>query len=74
MGAAITTRDVEVDRAVLELEKYGVSAGPCGAATLAGLRFLAGSGEMTLGPDAVVVILCTEGKRGYVTPGKEARV
>ncbi|KAG4438688.1 hypothetical protein IFR05_005815 [Cadophora sp. M221] len=69
VSAAITARDVEVDRAVGELATYGVFAGPCGAATLAGLRFLVNSGEMALGPDAVVVVLCTEGKRGYLTPG-----
>lgn len=68
VSVAVTTRDAEVDRAVAELENYGVLAGPCGAATLAGLRFLAGSGEFTVGSDAVVVILCTEGKRGYLTP------
>lgn len=68
VGAAITTRDVEVDKAVAQLGQYGVDAGPCGAASLAGLRLMAGSGEMDLGSDAVVIILCTEGKRGYLTP------
>ncbi|KAK0108388.1 hypothetical protein ONS95_003199 [Cadophora gregata] len=66
--AAVTTTDAEVDRAVAELGQYGVSAGPCGAASLAGLRVIAGSGEMPLGSDAVVVLLCTEGKRRYLTP------
>ncbi|CZS88058.1 hypothetical protein WAI453_000456 [Rhynchosporium graminicola] len=69
VSAAVTTTDVEVHKAVRELEEYGVIAGPCGAATLAGLRFLAGSGEMSLSPDSFVVILCTEGKRGYLIPG-----
>ncbi|KAH7350916.1 diaminopropionate ammonia-lyase family protein [Rhexocercosporidium sp. MPI-PUGE-AT-0058] len=69
VSVAVTTKDVEVHRAVGELEKYGVFSGPCGAATLAGLRYVAGSGEMTLGPDAIVIIICTEGKRGYLTPG-----
>ncbi|CZT41534.1 related to diaminopropionate ammonia-lyase [Rhynchosporium secalis] len=69
VSAAVTTTDVEVHKAVRELEEYGAIAGPCGAATLAGLRFLAGSGEMSLSPDSFVVILCTEGKRGYLIPG-----
>lgn len=69
VGAAITTNDVEVDGAVAELGQYGVFAGPCGAASLAALRLLAGSGKMPLEPDAVVVALCTEGKRGYLPPG-----
>ncbi|PVH80737.1 tryptophan synthase beta subunit-like PLP-dependent enzyme, partial [Cadophora sp. DSE1049] len=71
VSAAITTKDMEVDRAVAELGQYGVFAGPCGAASLAGLRSLAGSGKIPLGSDAVVVVLCTEGQRGYLKPGVE---
>ncbi|KAL2071374.1 hypothetical protein VTL71DRAFT_12609 [Oculimacula yallundae] len=66
--ASVTVNDGEVHRAVGELDVFGVGAGPCGAATLAGLRVLARSGEMSLHPEDVVVVLCTEGKRGYVTP------
>lgn len=74
VGIAVATRDEEVDKAVIELRKYGVFAGPCGAASLAGLRGLvsAGGGEVGLGSDSVVVILCTEGERGYKTPGSDS--
>jgi diaminopropionate ammonia-lyase len=57
--------DEEVDKAVRELVLYGVHAGPCGAASLAALRGLSNSGLSRMAPEAVVVILCTEGRRGY---------
>jgi hypothetical protein len=41
---------------------------PCGAATLAGLKQISGSGGFNLGGESVVVILCTEGERGYRVP------
>ena len=45
-------------------------AGPCGAAPLAALRKLVaqGSGHLKLDQKAIVVMLCTEGARGYPLP------
>jgi diaminopropionate ammonia-lyase len=51
---------VNVEKAMFDLERYGVRTGPCGAATLAGLRVLD-----SLGQDSIVLILCTEGARPY---------
>lgn len=56
---ALTVEDKDVEEALLELQKYGVRAGPCGSATLAALRHL------DLEQDAVVLLLCTEGARRY---------
>lgn len=62
---AVTVEDRDVHRAVRRLEEYGVLAGPCGAACLAGLQELIASQGSVLDADAVVVLLCTEGERGY---------
>lgn len=62
--AAVAVTDEESLRAVDDLSALGVSSGPCGAATLAGLRAALGDpGRRTplgAGPDAVVVCLSTE--------------
>jgi len=60
VSMAIAVEDTQVEKALLDLRKYGVNAGPCGAATTAGARLL-----QNLGPDSVVVVLCTEGERTY---------
>lgn len=62
---AITINDSEVNEAIHALQRFGVYAGPCGAASLAALQKLARVGGMPLPPDSVAVALCTEGKRGY---------
>lgn len=59
VSVAMAIEDAQVEKALLELREYGVNAGPCGAATTAGVR------QLPLGPDAVVVVLCTEGERKY---------
>ena len=68
LDAAITVTDAESARAAGDLAAAGVSAGPCGAAPLAGLRAaLTGDGagqhraELGLSPAAIVVLLSTEG-------------
>jgi diaminopropionate ammonia-lyase len=68
LDAAVTVTDAESTRAVGDLAAAGVSAGPCGAAPLAGLRAaLTGDGaderraDLGLGPAATVVLLSTEG-------------
>jgi diaminopropionate ammonia-lyase len=63
--AAVAVSDDEALRAAGDLGRLGVSSGPSGAATLAGVRAaLTGPGRraaLGLGDDAVVVLLSTEG-------------
>jgi diaminopropionate ammonia-lyase len=58
--AAVAVTDDEALRAVDDLDRLGVSSGPSGAATLAGLR--AARAALALDDDAVVVLLSTEGR------------
>ena len=62
--AAIAVTDAEASRAVDDLARLGISSGPSGAATLAGVRGALGDpgrrAGLDLGPDAVVVLLSTE--------------
>ncbi|MFC3890624.1 diaminopropionate ammonia-lyase [Lentzea rhizosphaerae] len=64
--AAVAVTDDEALRAVEDLDRLGVSSGPSGAATLAGLRAaLTDPGRraaLALASDAVVVLLSTEGR------------
>ncbi|MBB2891988.1 pyridoxal-phosphate dependent enzyme [Flexivirga oryzae] len=63
--AAVAVSDQQALDASVELGALGVSSGPCGAATLAGVReFLhdpADRADLRLPPDAIVVLLNTEG-------------
>jgi len=68
LDAAAAVDDDAAARAADDLAAAGVPAGPCGAASLAALRqVLTGPGAaerraaLGLGPDAVVVLLSTEG-------------
>jgi diaminopropionate ammonia-lyase len=65
--AAVAVSDAEAMRAVGDLERLGVSSGPSGAATLAGVRAVLHDperrAELDLGTGAVVVLLSTEGKQ-----------
>jgi diaminopropionate ammonia-lyase family len=70
VDASVTVPDAETHAAVQYLKSHGVNAGPCGAATIAGLRRVA-----ALAPDAarldsgaIVVLLSTEGTRYYEIP------
>jgi diaminopropionate ammonia-lyase len=67
--AAVAVTDEAAARAVADLARHGVSSGPSGAATLAGVRAaLTGPGSETrrreLGIDhtSTVVLLSTEGR------------
>jgi diaminopropionate ammonia-lyase len=61
LDAAVTVSDAEARAAVADLRAAGVDAGPCGAATLAGLRrALADGVPLGLGAGSVVVLLNTE--------------
>jgi len=59
LDAAVAVSDDDSLRAVADLGALGVSSGPSGAATLAGIRAAADS--LRLPDDAVVVLLSTEG-------------
>lgn len=66
LDAAVAVPDDAAARAVDDLGALGVNAGPCGAASLAGARAVlhhpARREELDLGPEAVVVLLDTEGR------------
>jgi diaminopropionate ammonia-lyase len=59
LDAAVAVSDDDALRAVADLGAFGVSSGPSGAATLAGIRAAADS--LHLPDDAVIVLLSTEG-------------
>jgi diaminopropionate ammonia-lyase len=59
LDAAVAVSDEESLRAVADLRALGVSSGPSGAATLAGVRRSAA--DLHLPQDAVVVLISTEG-------------
>lgn len=68
LDTAVAVTDADSARAAGDLAAAGVSSGPCGAASLAGLRTaLTGTGAeerrtaLGLGPNSVVVLLSTEG-------------
>ena len=66
VDVAVTIEDREVDNAIATLERLGIRAGPCGAASLSALRTICLSlPQVYLGQQAVVVILCTEAARKY---------
>jgi diaminopropionate ammonia-lyase len=65
--AAVAVTDAEALQAVHDLARLGVSSGPSGAATLAGVRAVLADpqrrAELNLGTGAVVVLLSTEGNQ-----------
>lgn len=64
--AAVTVSDQEARAASHDLDRLGVSSGPCGAATLAGVRAALADptlrADLDLPGDAVLVLLSTEGQ------------
>ncbi|OLR92924.1 pyridoxal-phosphate dependent enzyme [Actinokineospora bangkokensis] len=62
LDAAVAVTDADSARAAEDLAAAGLSSGPCGAATLAGLRAVLPTGGLGLGPGSVVVLLSTEGR------------
>ena len=70
VDASVTVPDSATHAAVQYLQSRGVNAGPCGAATVAGLRRVAAVAPNTvrMDPEAVVVLLSTEGTREYDVP------
>ena len=73
IDASLTITDQECHAAVQYLHENGVNAGPCGAGTVAGFRKLMAdhyaAEQLGINRDSVVVLLSTEGKRGYQIPG-----
>lgn len=67
LDAAVAVEDGDARSAAEDLAALGVPVGPCGAATLAGLRAVAGhparSAALDLGPSSVAVLLNTEGQQ-----------
>lgn len=65
LDGAVTLSEDDCRRAVKDLSALGQDAGPCGAATLAGVRnALADKDrrrELNIGPDSVIVLVSTEG-------------
>lgn len=74
IDVGIEVADGDAHRAVEEMERYGIEAGPCGAATLAALRrgYAAAQLQTGLDRDSVIVLYCTEGRREYRVPQPEA--
>ncbi|KAF2149673.1 acetylornithine deacetylase [Myriangium duriaei CBS 260.36] len=70
VDASLTVSDFEAHTACLDLNKFGIAAGPCGGAPLAALRRLTASDKrrLNLTQESVVVIPCTEGMREYGVP------
>ena len=64
LDTAVTVSDDDARRAVTELAALGISSGPSGAASLAGVRAALSSNErreaLRIGPESVVVLLNTE--------------
>ena len=76
--AAVAVSDDEALRAVDDLDRLGVSSGPSGAATLAGVRAALTDPErraaLDLDDDAVVVLLSTEGTPDETSPDASRRL
>ncbi len=75
LDAAVAVADADSATAARDLAGYGIPAGPCGAATLAGARAaLTGEGAeerraaLAVGPAATVVLLSTEGSAANPLP------
>jgi diaminopropionate ammonia-lyase len=79
LDAAVAVTDADSAGAARDLAALGVSSGPCGAASLAGIRAaLTGDGStdrraaLVIGPTATVVLLSTEGAAANPVAGRVA--
>ena len=72
LDGAVTVSDDQAAAAVEDLARLGVDSGPCGAATLAAARLVLGKPgwreAIGLRPDAVVLLLSTEGRAANPVP------
>ena len=60
LDAAVAVTDEDTEQAVADLATLGVNSGPCGAATLAGVR--AARPVLDLSSDSIIVLISTEGR------------
>ena len=67
LDAAVTVTEQQAATAVHDLAAAGIDAGPCGAATLAGVR-VALTGHLSLPADATLLLLSTEGRAANPLP------
>ena len=77
LDAAVAVANADAAAAARDLAGHGIPAGPCGGASLAGVRAaLTGEGAqprravLALGPDATVVLLSTEGAAANPVPAR----
>jgi threonine dehydratase len=70
LDTSVTVSDDEAHEAIVYLSSMGVAAGPCGAASLAALRYVARTNPevLHLTPHSKVVLICSEGARAYHAP------
>lgn len=68
VDACASVTDIEAHEEVQTMHRNGVNAGPCGAATLAALRWIKRCRPDWLTPASVVILFCTEGRRPYQVP------
>ncbi len=80
LDAAVAVADADSAKAARDLAGYGIPAGPCGGAALAGARAaLTGEGAedrratLATDPNATVVLLSTEGAAANPVPGPAER-
>ncbi|MGW9631462.1 diaminopropionate ammonia-lyase [Agromyces sp. NPDC055520] len=74
VDAATTVTELEATIAVHDLERHGIDAGPCGAATLAGVRIALSTperrDELGLDEASVLVLFSTEGRAANPLPAE----
>jgi threonine dehydratase len=70
LDASVTISDDESHEAIVYLRSMGVAAGPCGAASLAALRYVARANPVALHltPNSKIILICSEGARIYHMP------
>ncbi len=68
LDLSVTISDIEAHEAVIELSKAGLNTGPCGASTLAALRYAMTTRLVGTTEDSTIVLLSTEGGRDYTVP------
>lgn len=75
VDVSTTVSDFEVHEAVQYLRSIGIEAGPCGAAPLAALKYVARTdpNSLNLDKDSVVILICSEGSRDYQVPQERIR-
>lgn len=77
VGASVLVGEWEAHEATEWFRTEGQGewdVGPCGGATLAAVRRVAaagGEGALKLDGESVVVLFCTEGRRGYEVPAED---